>query len=62
MKYDLEEMKKTLVDTMVSRQRSVVIQNVHFELLPVLLRDTDINREKQAEREAERLVQILISD
>ena len=61
-KYDLEEMKRILVDTMMERQRSVTIQNVPFELLPVLSRDTPIKRLQQAEREAEKLIQILITN
>lgn len=54
-------MEELLVGAMLSGQRSIRIGNVEFEGLPVIKRDTQQCRERQAKKEAEKLIEILNS-
>lgn len=54
-------MEELLVSAMLSGQRNIRIGNVEFESLPVIKRDTQECRERQAKTEAEKLIKILNS-
>ena len=54
-------MEEMLISAILSGQKSIEIGNVTFDCLPVLKRDTQKNREKQAKQEAEKLIKILNS-
>lgn len=54
-------MEELLVTAMLAGQRNIRIGNVEFEGLPVIKRDTQQCRERQAKKEAEKLIEILNS-
>ncbi len=54
-------MKEQLISAMLSGQKTLEIGNVVFECLPTIPRDTQKKREQLAEREADKLIEILNS-
>ena len=59
MNYELIE--RELSTAMLSGQRKALVENIEFERLPILKRDTTERKEIQARQEAKKLVEILKS-
>ena len=57
-----EKIKAALIEALLSRQRSLEIEGIMFELLPILKRDIQSRREKEAIKIAEDQLKILLTD
>jgi len=64
MKYNVENIKKILVRTMMEELRDVEVENVTFELLPLVPRTlgSDAKRLAIAESHADAQIKILLED
>ena len=59
MNYELIEME--LTTAILSGQRKIKIENIEFERLPILKRDTTDRKEIQAKQEAKKIIEVLKS-
>ena len=59
MNYELIE--REITTAILSGQRRIKIENIEFERLPILKRDTTDRKEIQAKQEAKKIIEVLKS-